>query len=126
MKLHLLIIEDSEDDVLLITDQLRSGGFDPIIKTVDTPADFLAALSTAKWDVILSDYRLPDLTGLEAVQMLRTQDRKTPFILVCGTIRESQIHEVLQAGANAYVSKDNPASLVPTIQRLCSFTFING
>jgi sigma-B regulation protein RsbU (phosphoserine phosphatase) len=116
-KLTVLMIEDSEDDALLIADQLRSGGLEPVIQTVETSAEFLSALSTAAWDVILSDYSLPGLSGLQAVQMLRSKDPNTPFILVCGMIQDSQIQEVIQAGANAYVSKDQPSALVPTIER---------
>jgi len=48
-KLNVLIIEDSEDDVLLILRALRNGGFEAEYKHVESPAEVKRALSDKSW-----------------------------------------------------------------------------
>ena len=65
--------------------------------------DKLAAMPV---DVIVSDVRMPDLTGIEALRELRAQGDRTPLILLT-TFDDSQVLlEAVQAGAQGFLLKD--------------------
>ncbi len=115
--LHLLIIEDSENDALLLVHELRRGGYDPIFERVDTVAAMKAALDQKSWHVIIADYNMPHFSGLAALQLLQETGLDLPFILVSGAIGEEIAVEAMKAGAHDYVMKDNLARLVPAIER---------
>ncbi|KCZ71451.1 PAS domain S-box [Candidatus Methanoperedens nitroreducens] len=115
--LRVLIIEDSEDDVLLVVRELRRGGYDPVFERVDTAEAMSEALEKKTWDVIISDYVMPQFSSLEALRLLQKSGLDLPFIIVSGKIGEDTAVEAMKAGANDYIMKDNLARLVPAIER---------
>jgi len=68
--LKILIVEDSQDDADLIVAELKYAGFTPQWKRVETEQAFLEELKQAP-DIILSDYSLPQFSGLKAATLLR-------------------------------------------------------
>jgi two-component system cell cycle sensor histidine kinase/response regulator CckA len=115
--LHVLLVEDSEQDAFLINRALRQGGFDPIVERVETPDAMRAALARQAWDVVISDYKLPRFSGTAALQLLQDSGADLPFILVSGTIGEEIAVAAMKAGAHDYVMKDNLARLAPAVER---------
>jgi len=115
--LRVLVVEDSEDDVLLMVRTLKKGGFDPVHERVETAEDMLSALSGGPWDVILCDYKMPRFSGLRALEIFRETGIDIPFILVSGTIGEEVAVEAMKAGAHDYIMKDRLQRLVPAIER---------
>lgn len=114
--LRVLIVEDSEDDALLVVREVKRGGFDVEHRRVETVGDFRKALRE-DWDLVLSDFNLPHMSGLEALSVLKETGRDVPFILVSGRIGEEGAVDVMKAGAHDYVMKDRIARLVPVIRR---------
>jgi len=112
--LNLLILEDSADDAELMVHELRQSGFDFRWQRVENEADFLARLQDAP-DLILSDYSLPQFTGLKAVELLRQSGFDTPFILVSGSAGEDKAVEAMKRGATDYLLKDRIARLGPAV-----------
>lgn len=117
LKLHILLIEDSEDDALLLIRHLQTSGFDPRVRRIDTKADLVKALDEAKWDVVISDYSLPGFDGLAALRVVQESGIDVPFIIVSGTIGEDVAVEAMRAGAHDYVMKDKLARLGPAVTR---------
>ena len=115
--LHALIIEDSENDTLLLARELRSGGYDLTYERVDSLEGMKAALEKQGWDIVLSDYSMPDFRGTDALLLLREKDTDIPFIYVSGTIGEDMAVAAMKAGANDYIIKGNLKRLVPAIRR---------
>ena len=115
--LRILHLEDNPLDSQLVRDQLDHAGVAAELTLVATRADFLAAINQTKWDLILADYRLPDFTGVEALELVRKHDRDTPFILLSGTIGEDIALAALKAGATDYVIKQKRERLPSCIQR---------
>ncbi len=115
--LRILIVEDSEDDVLLLQRELQRGGYDLTFERVDTAAAMNKALEREKWDVIISDFNLPQFSGQAALELLREKGLDLPFIIVSGAIGEEIAVEAMKAGAHDYVMKDNLARLAPAIER---------
>ncbi len=115
--LHVLMVEDSEDDVQLIRRALRQGGYTPDICQVEQAADFQSALSAATWDVIIADYSLPTFSGLAALELLKNSGLDIPFVIVSGAIGEDVAVAAMKAGAHDYILKDSLTRLAPAISR---------
>ncbi len=115
--LRALILEDARDDVELILYELKNKGFAINAKIASNRDEFLAALAEGTFDVILSDYRLPDWTGLEAFTAVRNAGKDIPFVLVTGTLGEEAAVECIKQGVSEYVLKDNLARLPLALKR---------
>ncbi len=116
-KLNILVVEDSEDDLLLLVRELKKGEFDFDYKRVYTPAALKEALAGEKWDIVISDYLMPGFSGLDALRILKGTDIDIPFILMSGKITEEMAVETLKAGAHDFISKQNLSRLNPSVKR---------
>ena len=115
--LRVLIIENSTDDAELLLRELRTGGYDPAYERVETSAALVTALNKQTWDIVLSDYRLPRLTGADALARVRERELDVPFIFISGTIGEAAAVEAMKAGAQDYVVKGTTTRLLPIVER---------
>ncbi|HKC24583.1 MAG TPA: EAL domain-containing protein [Thermoanaerobaculia bacterium] len=115
--LRVLIVEDSEDDALLLVRALKRGGLDPAWRRVDDARELAAALDTAEWDCVLSDYTLPTLDAPTALSILKGRGLDVPFLIVSRNVGEDVAVAAMKAGAHDYIMKGNLARLVPAIER---------
>jgi PAS domain S-box-containing protein len=115
--LHVLIIEDSEDDALLLVRALRRGGYDLTSERVDTASAMNAALDRQTWDIVIADYTMPEFNGLAAQALVRERGLDLPFIIVSGSIGEDIAVSAMKAGAHDYIMKGNITRLVPAVER---------
>jgi two-component system cell cycle sensor histidine kinase/response regulator CckA len=115
--LRVLFVEDSPDDVELIRRELGRFGFQCESKSVENRADFVSALKSGDWDVILSDHSMKGFSSTEALWILREQKSDIPFIIVSGTISEDSAVDAMRAGAHDYVLKQNLRRLGPAVER---------
>jgi two-component system cell cycle sensor histidine kinase/response regulator CckA len=115
--LHLLIVEDSEDDTLLLVRELERGGYKVTFKRVDTPGALHAALDHQVWDIVISDYSMPHFSGTAALKLLKEKGLDVPFIFVSGTIGEDTAVAAMKGGAHDYIMKGNLRRLLPAVER---------
>ena len=115
--LRVLIVEDSDDDIVLLERILRQAGFDPTWVQVKTPEDFQIALKSQPWDVVLSDYKLTHFSAPAALNILQAGAYDIPFIVVAGTVGEATAVAMMRAGAHDYVMKDNLSRLGEVVRR---------
>lgn len=115
--LRILLIEDSPEDALLISAILQRSGIVAEYQRVQTIPALRKALQNQRWDIILADYQLPTLTGLDALKMTHAAGLDAPFILVSGMVGEERAAAAMKAGADDYVLKENLARLAPAIER---------
>ncbi|MGO8930868.1 MAG: response regulator [Limisphaerales bacterium] len=115
--LHVLLIEDSEDDAALVEIELRRAGYAPACHRVETPEALSAALERQNWDLVICDYRLPNFDGLAALASVKALGLDLPFIIVSGYITEETAVAAMKAGAHDYVMKDKLARLGPAVER---------
>lgn len=108
--LNVLLLEDRELDAQLLLRTLRSAGFAPNWKRVETEAAFVRALDPAL-DMILADYQLPQFDALHALKLHRAGGLDVPFIVVSGTIGEEAAAAMIKEGATDYLLKDRLARL---------------
>ena len=114
---NLLIVEDSKDDALLLIRTLKNAGYEVSFERVDTKEAMQAALDNKAWDIVICDYVMPNFDGLGALKLLRKKGIDIPLILVSGKIGEEKAVEVMKAGANDYIMKDNLARLALAVER---------
>jgi len=103
--INILLVEDSPDDADLVLRELRRAGFDPKWKRVETETDFLAEIKNSP-DIILSDYVMPQFSGLRAAELLQKSLLDIPFILISGTVGEDVAVDAMKHGATDYLLKD--------------------
>jgi PAS domain S-box-containing protein len=115
--LHALFIEDSAHDAELILAVLQREGFQIEHERVQTADAVKEALGRRRWDIILCDYVMPELTAPEAIRIVRAHDAELPLIIVSGTVGEEQAVEAIQLGATDYLLKDRLAGLGVAIRR---------
>jgi len=115
-RLHVLLVEDSDDDAALVTHALRSG-FDLVCERVQTREDMAAALRNQRWDVIVSDYSMPQFSAPEAFALQAASGHDIPFIIVSGTVGEDTAVQAMKLGVQDYLLKGNLQRLVPAIER---------
>jgi K+-sensing histidine kinase KdpD len=114
----LLIVEDNRDDLEILLQTLRRGGYDLNHRCVDSAHSLAAALKAQDWDIILTDFQLPQFNGLDAIVMIRnTFDIDTPIVVVSGAIGEEIAVQLIKAGAQDYVSKDRLSRLPVAVER---------
>ncbi len=115
--LKALIVEDSKEDAVLLLHHLLKEEYDVQSEIVQTAAEMKTALAEGVWDIILSDYSMPQFSGLEALSILQQSGLDIPFIVISGTIGESVGVEAMVCGVDDYIMKDNLARLAPAIER---------
>ncbi len=116
-KLNILAIEDLEDDLFLLLRYLKKNGFIITHTRVDNEVDLREALNADGWDIIISDYSMPQFTGLKALEIFKEYKIDIPFILLSGTIGEEIAVEAMKKGAHDYIMKDKLSRLIPAIER---------
>ena len=114
--IKILIAEDSTSDAELLLRALHRAGYSPEWQRVDTEEDFLAGLH-AGLDLVLSDYSMPQFTGLQALEIVKARCPEIPFIIISGTIGEETAVEAMRLGATDYLLKDRLGRLGPAIDR---------
>ncbi len=116
LPLKVLLVEDNAMDAELALRELRHEGFDPQWTRVETEATYLAAIKL-ELDIILSDFKMPQFDGLQALRLLQHCGLEIPFIIVSGTIGEDTAVEAIKLGATDYLLKDRLARLGPAVKR---------
>ena len=81
----------------------------------------IAAVSSDTPDVVMLDLRMPDINGIQALQMLRQQDSEVPVIILTTSDDVVDVKECLRHKANGYLLKDmDPDQLVVALQKVAA------
>jgi diguanylate cyclase (GGDEF)-like protein len=115
--LRVVYVEDSRTDAELAARHLAKAGLRLEVLRVETEQDFVSALKENPPDLILSDFSLPQFSGLMALDLAVVHAPATPFIYVSGTIGEERAIEALRRGATDYVLKGNMTRLPSAVER---------
>ncbi len=100
--IRILFIDDEKDDAELVKLNLKRASLD--VTTVSTPSEALALLKKQDFDCIVSDYRMPGMTGIELCAEIR-KTSKIPFIIYTAFDSESVANAALAAGVDYYIRK---------------------
>lgn len=113
--LRVLIVEDSVNDTFFIVRELQRNGYQVEFERVETAAAMQAALEVNTWDLIISDYMMPQFGGAAALAIYKHSGLDIPFIMVSGVMGEDIAVEMLKSGAHNYLTKERLFRLVPAV-----------
>jgi sigma-B regulation protein RsbU (phosphoserine phosphatase) len=99
----ILIIDNDTAVRQFISDYLEDGGFE-ILQT-DTVEKGLSIFRAEKPDLILTDLKMPGMTGLELLEILAKESPQTPIVVVSGIEAMDDVIQALKRGAWDYVMK---------------------
>ncbi len=116
-KIKFLILEDVLTDLELVLMELEKAQLEFTYLHVETEKDFIKGLHEFKPDLILSDYRLPQFNGMQALKLNKEISPLIPFIIITGSINEDTAVECMKAGATDYVIKQNLIRLNSAIEQ---------
>jgi PAS domain S-box-containing protein len=116
--LAVLLVEDSESDAEMTIRMLKKADYQVVFERVETAEEMKVALSKQAWDLVISDYNLPQFGGYAALEIFKSMERRdAPFIVVSGAMGEETAVAMMKAGAHDYLMKDNLARLAPAVAR---------
>jgi DNA-binding response OmpR family regulator len=112
---HILFADDEPDIREMVQVLLQSAGFR--VSTIGTTSGALQLAATERFDVLILDYWMPELTGLELCRRIRNFDQSTPILICSGVSSEADKTAAIQAGAQGYLAKPiNSSNLIQALR----------
>jgi DNA-binding response OmpR family regulator len=114
-----LVADDDEDILLLVTTRLRRDGFDII--SARSGDEALALVRERRPALAVLDIGMPGLDGVQVLEQIRADDdlRAMLVVLLTAKAQESDVRRGFDAGADAYVKKPfSPADLSTRVREL--------
>lgn len=104
MPVSVLYVDDELPHLMLAQEYLGASGR-ITLTCVASGKEAIEALRTGKFDVIVSDYLMQDMDGIQLLQYVRTNYESIPFILFTGKGKEDIVISALNSGADYYIRK---------------------
>ncbi|MDX5505663.1 MAG: sigma-54 dependent transcriptional regulator, partial [Bacteroidota bacterium] len=115
-KKKILVIDDDPTFSLMISTFLSKKGYETTV--VGTGKKGLEAISNDRWDLILVDYKLPDLSGMDILETIKKERPETPSVLITNYADIRTAVRSIKIGAFEYVTKPvRPDELLAVVQR---------
>jgi type IV pilus assembly protein PilB len=100
---EILVVEDDDETRTLIERVLRNRGYD-VTQAADG-VEALMAMATKRFDLILTDYEMPNLNGLKFMELKANKGIETPVVFLTGRLGAQDESEALNLGAADYIRK---------------------
>src|ERR1035437_5045106 len=113
----ILYLEDNSRDAELVRGKLQETSMAFELRVASDRAEYEAALAQTRFDLILSDYKLPGFDGMAALALARAKQPEVPFILISGSLGEEAAVDCVLRGATDYLLKQRLDRLVPSVLR---------
>jgi len=106
LSMTVLVVDDFATMRRILKNIFRQLGFENIIEA-DDGTTALEALKKNKIDLIVSDWNMPKMTGLELLKTVRASDenKDIPFLMVTAEAQKQNVLDAVQAGVSNYVVK---------------------
>ena len=100
---RILCVDDEAASLLILENALEEGGHEVVaVRNVEAG---MKVLERGGVDLVVSDYKMPDLTGLEFLEVLRARGHDVPLIMVTGYGSIEHAVESIKSGAVDYITK---------------------
>jgi two-component system chemotaxis response regulator CheY len=111
--IKILIVDDFATMRRILKNILKQLGFKNLVEADDGTSAW-DVLEGQKIDLIISDWNMPKMTGLELLKKVRASDnlKKTPFLMVTAEAQKQNVIEAVQAGVSNYVVKPFTAEAI--------------
>jgi two-component system, chemotaxis family, chemotaxis protein CheY len=117
--MNVLVVDDYKSMIRIVRGMLTQLGFSNVDEATDGPSA-LKLMESKSYGLILSDWNMSPMTGLELLKQVRSnpETRPTPFLMVTAEAKAENVVAARQAGVNNYVIK--PFTLAVLRQKLSS------
>ncbi|MDD5475957.1 MAG: chemotaxis response regulator CheY [Syntrophales bacterium] len=108
-----LIVDDFSTMRKVVRNLLKQLGYENIVEAEDGLMA-LEELQSQKIDFIISDWNMPNMTGLELLKQVRADESlsKTPFLMVTAETLKENVIEAVKAGVDSYIVKPFTADVL--------------
>ena len=115
--MHFLVVDDSSTMRRIICNTLKKIGYNHVTEAEDGK-DALGKLDPSI-DIIITDWNMPNMDGLEFVKAVRADGNKKPILMVTTNAAKDDVIQALKAGVNNYVVKPmTPETLAEKISAI--------
>jgi DNA-binding response OmpR family regulator len=112
--MHILIVEDELGIIQFLQQGLKEEGY--MVTTANDGSKGFELVQNQQFDLILLDWMLPKINGLDLCKAIRVKDKTTPIIFLTARDTIQETIEGLKAGANDYIKK--PFSFEELVERI--------
>ena len=111
--IKILVVDDFATMRKVVRNLLKQGGYEDIVEAEDGVMA-LKALKSQKIDFIVSDWNMPNMTGLELLKAVRADEElaKTPFLMVTAEALQDNVVAAVKAGVSNYIVKPFTAEVL--------------
>ncbi len=112
--IKILIVDDFATMRRILKNILKQLGFKNLVEADDGTTAWDLLTGGQAIDLIISDWNMPKMTGLELLKKVRADSRytKTPFLMVTAEAQKQNVIEAVQAGVSNYVVKPFTAEAI--------------
>lgn len=106
LKMKILVVDDFSTMRRIVKNILKQIGFSDIDEAEDGN-NALLKLKQEKFDMVVSDWNMPNMTGLDLLKAIRADSaiNSMPVLMVTAEAKKENVLEAIQAGVNNYVVK---------------------
>jgi len=102
--MKVLVVDDSSTMVRIISNTLKRIGVEDIVTAADGQEGF-DKYNEEKPDLVMTDWNMPNMNGLELVKAIRKIDDETPIVMITTEGGKAEVITALKAGVNNYIVK---------------------
>ncbi len=111
--MHILVVDDYQTMIRIIRNLLKQLGFNNVDEATDGKAA-LEKISAKSYGLIISDWNMEPMTGLDLLKSIRGGGSKVPFIMVTAESKTENVLAAREAGVNNYIVKPFNADTLKT------------
>lgn len=118
MSVSILLVEDHAGFAQALLNMLGQKPNLEVTAVADSGESAMEQLRASEFDLVLVDYSLPDMSGINLVKMAHEEFPDTPCVMLSGHLSLQYAQRALEAGARGYLIKDNPLGILTGIQHV--------
>ena len=109
----ILVVDDFATMRKVVRNLLKQAGYENVVEAEDG-VSALRALKSQKIDFIISDWNMPNMTGIELLKAVRADEelQKTPFLMVTAEALQDNVVAAVKAGVSNYIVKPFTAEVL--------------
>jgi two-component system, chemotaxis family, chemotaxis protein CheY len=111
--IKILVVDDFATMRKVLRNLLKQGGYENVMEAADGIAA-LQIIKTEKIDFIISDWNMPNMSGLDLLKSVRADKEvsNTPFLMVTAETLPDRVISAVRAGASSYITKPFTADVL--------------
>ncbi len=118
--MKVLLVDDSHIMRRIMSNALKTIGVEETVEAANGQEAINCVSSDPSIGLVLMDWNMPQMTGIEALKHIRASGSKVPIVMVTTEAEKSKVLEAIKAGANDYLAKPfSPKIAQAKLQKYC-------